>query len=61
MAGETFIANGNPAAQTDEATVLYDTGSGELFYDADGTVRVRQSSSPPSVARPRSDDDIIFV
>jgi serralysin len=62
VAGETFIANNNPTAQTNEATVLYDTDSGRLFYDEDGTgggaaILIATIRGAPSVG----DDDIIFV
>jgi Ca2+-binding RTX toxin-like protein len=60
--GLTFIANNNPFAQTDDATVLYETDTGRLYFDGDGTgagaaVLIATIKGAPSVG----DDDIIFV
>lgn len=35
--GVTFIAGGAPSSVVNEATVLYNTGTGELWFDVDGT------------------------
>ena len=35
--GTTFIASGAPTSAVDEATVLYNTTTGELWFDIDGT------------------------
>jgi hypothetical protein len=37
VAGSTFIADANPTATTTDGTFLYDTDSGNLSWDTDGT------------------------
>jgi Ca2+-binding RTX toxin-like protein len=52
--GRSFIANGNPAPTTDIGTFLYDTDSGALYWDINGTdpggqVQVAQLDGAPRI------------
>ncbi|MDX2276273.1 MAG: calcium-binding protein [Hyphomonadaceae bacterium] len=60
--GSTFIANANPVSQTGEATVLYETDTGRLYYDVDGTgsggrVLIATLTSKPTI----TEQDFVFV
>ena len=37
LSASSFVANSNPVATTTNATILYNTTTGALYYDADGT------------------------
>ncbi len=52
--GRSFIANGNPTPTTSDGTFLYDTDSGALYWDINGTdpggqVQVAQIDRAPSL------------
>ena len=60
--GTTFITGNAPVSVTGDATVLYETDSGRLWFDADGTgsgaaVLIARITGAPTV----TNDDIIFV
>ncbi len=58
----TFISNKNPMVRVDAATVLYDSDTGRLFFDSDGTgiaaaVLIATITGAPSIGS----DDIVFI
>ena len=47
-----FVSNDNPAAPDGEPAILYDTDSGEVFYDVDGVgVPLRNGSLCSTTSR----------
>ena len=61
-AGTTFVANAAPVAVVGEATMLYETDTGRLYWDVDGTgaqaaVLIARLTGAPTVTA----QDFIFV
>jgi Ca2+-binding RTX toxin-like protein len=60
--GTTFIANAAPVALVNEATVLYETDTGRLSFDIDGTgAQAAQLIATISGAPDVTNQDFIFV
>ena len=60
--GTTFISGGAPAAVVNEATVLYNTTNGELWFDVDGTGAVAAQLIATVQGAPTiTHQDFIFV
>jgi Ca2+-binding RTX toxin-like protein len=60
--GTTFIANAAPTAVVAEATVLYETDTGRLWFDIDGTGAQAANLIATMAGRPQIDaEDFIFV
>lgn len=60
--GVTFVANAAPVSVVQEATVLYNTSTGQLWFDVDGTgAAAAQLIATIEGAAPVTHQDFIFI